>query len=53
MPGESSFALSGDTVTVEHLLDGWKADRSRDLLTGDIAHPRLVESCKGVQIVRR
>jgi cytochrome oxidase Cu insertion factor (SCO1/SenC/PrrC family) len=42
MLGESDLALSGDTVTVNRVLDEWKVGRERNLRTGDIVHPRLV-----------
>ena len=42
MLGEHDLALSGDTSTVNNVLDAWKVGRERDLQTGDIVHPRLI-----------
>lgn len=33
--------LSGDTVSVERVLDGWRVPRVRDLVTGEITHARV------------
>ncbi len=37
-----AFVLGGAVPDVEGALDAWNVARSRDLLTGDITHPRLV-----------
>ena len=40
--GTNEFAVSGTVQDVEATLNGWNVARSRDPITGEVVHPRLV-----------